>query len=77
GLRMWLDDGKQIKKESRNKIKRTMLRKICFMIGLNIPTGIMTQAKEDDVVHTLEVVAMVVVKVVDVTTLKIMVNAIP
>ena len=37
----------------------------------------MTQAEEDDVVHTLEVVAMLVVKVVDVTTLKIMVNVTP
>nr|GFA01908.1 putative pol polyprotein [Tanacetum cinerariifolium] len=66
-----------MKKESKKKIKQMMLKRTCHMLGLNIPMGIMTQSKEEDVVHTLEVVDVVVVKVVDVATLKIMVNVTP
>ncbi|GJT08901.1 uncharacterized mitochondrial protein-like protein [Tanacetum coccineum] len=41
-----------------------------FMLGLNIPTGIMTQVKEEDVAHTLEIVDEVEVKDVVGTTRK-------
>nr|GEV77958.1 hypothetical protein [Tanacetum cinerariifolium] len=50
-----------IKKESKKKIKK-ILKRIFFMLGLNIPTRIMTQAEEKDVAHTLEVVDEVEVK---------------
>ncbi|GKC01926.1 uncharacterized mitochondrial protein-like protein [Tanacetum coccineum] len=59
---MWIGRLKRMNKESKKKIKQTILKRICFMLGLNIPTGIMTQAEEEDVAHTLEVVDEVEVK---------------
>nr|GEU72248.1 hypothetical protein [Tanacetum cinerariifolium] len=50
-----------IKKESKKKIKK-ILKRIFFMLGPDIPTRIMTQAEEEDVAHTLEVVDEVEVK---------------
>nr|GEW87358.1 zinc finger, CCHC-type [Tanacetum cinerariifolium] len=61
---------KRMKKESKNKIKQMILKRICFMLGLNIPTGIMTQVEEEGVAHTLEVVDVVDVKDVVGTTRK-------
>nr|GEX53969.1 uncharacterized mitochondrial protein AtMg00810-like [Tanacetum cinerariifolium] len=69
-----LDDWKRMKKESKKKIKKTILKRICFMLGLNIPTGMMTQVEEEDVAHTLEVVDEVEVKDVVRTTRKTKVN---
>ncbi|GKC32110.1 hypothetical protein Tco_1039404 [Tanacetum coccineum] len=61
--------GERVKEEDKAK----MPKKICFMLGLNIPTRIMTQAEEDDVAHTLEVVVKDVVG----ETLKTKVNVTP
>ncbi|GJW34724.1 hypothetical protein Tco_0057644 [Tanacetum coccineum] len=48
-----------------------------FMLGLNIPMGIMTQVKEEDVAHTLEIVDKVEVKDVVGTTRKTKFNVTP
>ncbi|GJS17431.1 hypothetical protein Tco_0411903 [Tanacetum coccineum] len=54
-----------------------MLKKKCFMLGLIVPIGIMTQAEEEDMVHTLEVVVEVDVKVVVEATIKTKANMTP
>ncbi|GKD61844.1 hypothetical protein Tco_1299353, partial [Tanacetum coccineum] len=77
GLRMWWDDCKRMKKESNKKIRQTILKKSSFMLGLTIPTGIVTLAEEEDKVHTLEFVVEVEVKDVVRATLKIKVNVTP
>ncbi|GKA63927.1 hypothetical protein Tco_0763533 [Tanacetum coccineum] len=51
-----------MKKESKKKIKQTILKRIYFMLGLNIPTRMVIQAVEEDVAHTLEVMVEVVVE---------------
>ncbi|GJY34983.1 hypothetical protein Tco_1098378 [Tanacetum coccineum] len=74
---MWWDDCKRMKKESNKKIRQTILKKSSFMLGLTIPTGIVTLAEEEDKVHTLEFVVEVEVKDVVRATLKIKVNVTP
>ncbi|GJV95048.1 uncharacterized mitochondrial protein-like protein [Tanacetum coccineum] len=63
-----------MKKESKKKIKQTIIKRICFMLGLNIPTRMVIQAADEDVAHTLKVVVKVVVKDVVGATRKTKVN---
>nr|GEW74221.1 hypothetical protein [Tanacetum cinerariifolium] len=66
-----------MKKDSKKKIKQMILKRIFFMLGLNIPTGIMTQAEKEDVAHTLKVMDEVEVKDVVMETRKTKFNVTP
>ncbi|GJW35711.1 uncharacterized mitochondrial protein-like protein [Tanacetum coccineum] len=48
-----------MKKESNKKIRKMILKRNCFMLGRIILTGITIQEEGEDVVRTLEVVAVV------------------
>ncbi|GKD59814.1 hypothetical protein Tco_1297323 [Tanacetum coccineum] len=63
-----------MKKESNKKISQTILKKSFFMLELIIPTGIVTEAEEQDVAHTLEFMVEVEVKDVVEETLKTKLN---
>nr|GEY59719.1 hypothetical protein [Tanacetum cinerariifolium] len=68
---------KAYKKESKKKIRQTILKKSCFMLGLKIPTRIATQVEGEDVVCTLGDVVEVLFKDIVEAKIKTMANMTP